>query len=440
MEKTDGSAVAGAARTERGRLGVLRQREFRLLWLGETASGLGTGVTLVALPLVAVVVLRVDATAVGLLSAALWLPWLLIALPAGAWVDRLRKRPLMMVCNVVRAVLYASIPVAAWLDALTYAHLLVAALGSGAATVLFKTAYQAFLPEVLDGPDLVEGNAKLQGSEAGTQVVGRGVAGPVAQAFGAVLGLLLDAVTFLVSTACLAVMRVRERPAPGPENSTRTTLRRQIGAGLRFVFADAYLRTLVTYAALVNLAVMGAQAVQVVFLVRTVGAGPTTVGLLVMAGASGGVLGALLAGPVCRRLGTARGLLVTQMLTGPFALLVPLTRPGAGLLFFGAGWFVVSAGIVVGSVVIGTFRQRYCPPSLLGRATATSLFLNHGVIPVGSLLGGLLGDVLGLRPTMWIMTALYAPCWLVLVAGPVRGQRELPQRSGALPAAGKTDG
>ncbi|WP_067175442.1 MFS transporter [Microtetraspora niveoalba] len=404
--------------------GVLRQRDFRLLWIGETASGLGTSITTVALPLIAVVVLRADAFAVGLLAAVVWLPWPVIGLPAGAWVDRLRRRPVLIVCNLVSAVMYASVPVAAWLGALTLAHLLVVAVVCGAATVFFSTAYHAYVPAVLDGRDLLEGNAKLQGSEAATQVLGRGVAGVIADAFGAVFGLLVDAMTFVVSTVCLLMLRVRE-PAPEPP-ADRTTLRRQIGEGLRFVVHDRYLRPMVVYGAVVNLALMGYQGIQIVFLVRTVGAGPAVVGGLIMAGGLGGVLGSLLATSLGRRFGTARGMLVLQLVTGPFALLLPLTTPGAGLLLFAAGSFTVGAGIVACNIVVGGFRQSYCPPRLLGRVVATTMMLNHSTIPLGSLLGGFLGDHLGLRPAMWVMTGLVAPCGLILALSPMRSRRDLP--------------
>lgn len=175
-----------------------------------------------------------------------------------------------------------------------------------------------------------------------------------------------------------------------------------------------------------NLALMGYQAVQIVFLVRTVGATPALVGTLVMAASLGGILGTQLAGPVGRRFGTARGLLLTQLLTGPFALLLPLTTPGAGLLLFAAGAFIVTTGIVACNVVLAGFRQRYCPPHLLGRVVATTMVLNQSTVPLGSLLGGLLGDLLGLRPTMWVMAALLAPCGLLLSLGALRSRRELP--------------
>ncbi|WP_307795043.1 MFS transporter [Actinacidiphila acididurans] len=400
------------------------QPDFRRLWLGETARGLGNSVTSVAVPLIAVVTLGTGATAVGVLTAATWLPWLLVGLPAGAWVDRMRHRPVLITCNVVSAVLYPSVPVAYWCDVLTFAQLLAVVLVCGVAAVFFQTAVHSYLPTVLGDGDLLEGNARLNASESGTSVAGPGLAGAVSQAFGAVTGLLVDTCMFAVSTLCLATITSREEP---PERGAgQAGLGRQIGEGMRFVLRDPYLRPIVTYGALANFALLGYQAVQVVFLVRTAGASTATVGLLLTSGSIGGILGASVAGAIGRRFGTGRGMLMTQLLTGPFALLMPLTSPGPGLLFFASGAFVVGIGITACNVVLAGFRQTYCPPRLLGRVVATTMVCNHSTIPLGALIGGVLGDRLGARPTMWIMTGLLAPCWAVLALGPMRHERDLP--------------
>ncbi|WP_436801145.1 MFS transporter [Streptomyces coeruleorubidus] len=409
----------------RTRWGVFVQPDFRLLWTGETVSGLGNGITVVALPLIAVEVLDAGSTAVGLIAAAVWLPWLLVGLPVGAWADRMRKRPLMIACDLVSAATLVSIPLAAWLDALTFPHMVVAALICGTAAVCFNTAYHSYIPIVLDGRALLEGNAKLQGSEAATQVAGPGAAGLLAQAFGAVTALVADAVTFLVSAVCLKRIRAVE-PDRAPDEA-RVPLRRQIIEGLRFVGRDRYLRPMVTWGALINMALMGYQAVQVVFLVRTVGLNPATIGLLLTSGSTGGIVGALVAGRVSRRFGTARGLLLLQAATAPFALLLPMTTAGPGLLLFVTGAFLVGIGVSVANIVVGSFRQTYCPPHMLGRVVATAMVINHSTIPLGSLLGGVLGDAVGYRTAMGIMTGVVALSWLVLGMSPMRRERDLPQ-------------
>ncbi|MFE2521914.1 MFS transporter [Streptomyces mirabilis] len=409
----------------RTRWGVFAQRDFRMLWVGETVSGLGNSITVVALPLIAVGVLDASSTAVGLLAAAVWLPWLLVGLPVGAWVDRIRKRPLMIACDLVSVAALVSIPLAAWLDALTFQHMVVVALICGTAAVCFNTAYHSYIRIVLDGRNLLEGNAKLQGSEAATQVAGPGVAGLLGQAFGAVTALVADAVTFLISALCLKRIRVAE-PYHAPDQE-RASLRRQIIEGLRFVGRDRYLRPMVTWGAVINMALMGYQAVQVVFLVRTLGLNPAMVGLLLTSGSTGGIVGAMVATRVSRRFGTARGLLLVQVATAPFVLLLPMTTAGPGLLLFAMGAFLVGIGVSVANIVVGSFRQTYCPPHMLGRVVATAMMINHSTIPIGSLLGGMLGDAVGYRPAMWITTGIVAPSWLILAMSPVRGERDLPQ-------------
>ncbi|MGW4902575.1 MFS transporter [Streptomyces albidoflavus] len=428
----------GQPRRPRTRWGVFAQRDFRLLWAGETVSALGSSITVVALPLIAVVELDASSTSVGLLSAAVWLPWLLVGLPVGAWVDRMRKKPLLIACDLLSVAALLSVPVAAWFNALTFQHMVVVALLCGTSAVWFNTAYHAYIRIVLDGRDLLEGNAKLQGSEASTRAAGPGAAGMLAQAFGAVTALVVDAFTFLVSAVCLWRIRVVE-PKFAPEHE-QVSLRRQIAEGLRFLARDRYLRWMVTWGAVLNMALMGYQAVQVVFLVRTVGLNPAVIGLLLTSGSVGGILGALIATRFSRRFGTARGLLVLQAVTSPFALLMPMTTAGPGVLLFVSGAVVVGIGVSVANIVVGSFRQTYCPPHMLGRVVATAMMINHSTIPLGSLIGGVLGDTVGYRSAMWIMTGLVAPCWLILAVSPMRHQQDLPQTHAAEKGTARAEG
>ncbi|GII59998.1 MFS transporter [Sphaerisporangium krabiense] len=414
---------SGRSPARRGVGGLLRERDFRLLWIGETSSAFGSSVTSVAMPLVAVTVLHADALAVGVLTAAAWLPWLLIGLPAGAWVDRLPRRPVMLACDVVSALAFCSVPVAAWLGVLTIGHLMAAALVAGAAKVFFQTAYQVLLPSVVATADLREGNAKLQGGESAAQVAGPGAGGLAAQAFGAVAGLLADAATFVISAVCLLAMRAREAAAPVRETAT---LRRQIGEGMRFVLRDPYLRVLTLFGAMSNLFLVGYQAILVVFLVRDVGVSAGTAGGLIAATSVGGVAGAALATWISRRLGSARALIVCEVACTPFGLLLPAARPGPWLALGVAGALMVVAGVVAGNVIKGAFRQAYCPRHLLGRVSVTMQFVNLGTIPVGAVAAGALGDALGVRPAMWVAMAGVALSGLILFAGPLRRDRDLP--------------
>ena len=410
--------------------GLLWHRNFRLLLIGETISGAGTAMTAAGVPLLAVTVLHASTFAVAALTAAGYLPWLVIGLPAGAWVDRLPVRPLMITCDVISALLYASLP-AAWMGVLTMGQVLVVALLAGAANVLFATAYRVFLPSLVTAGELVEGNAKLQGGASVAAIGGRSAAGLAAEAVGAATALLFNAASFLVSAACLLRIRsdvVANNPdvaAHNPEART-TTVRAEISQGARFIACDPYLRPLAIYAAAANLAYTGSTSLLVVFLVRVAGFGSAAVGLLLATGGVGGVLGAVIAGRLTRRLGTARALLLSALTAGPFSLLIPLTGTGPQAAFYVAGSAVAAGGIAAGNIVAGSFLQAYCPPLMLGRITASMRFLGSGTIPLGALLAGGLGTALGTRNALWVILALYALSGALLLTPAILSHRNLP--------------
>jgi MFS family permease len=424
----------GGASGQRRFGGLLRQRSFRLLWTGETISQLGNAMALVGVPLVAVTVLHASTFTVGALAAAAWLPWLVIGLPAGAWVDRWPARRVMIVCDVISALLYASVPVAAWAGVLTTWLLVTVQLAGGAASVLFMTAYQVYLPSLVTPGELIEGNTKMQGSASAAAFAGPSLAGLVAQWLGAVTALLGNAVSFVVSAICLLGTRARR---PGPAVADRrpaaagprpTTLRREIADGLRLVLRDPYLRQLSLFWAAANLALTGYAALLVVFLVRVIGLTPGSVGLLTAIPGLGGILGALLTGRITARYGTARGLLLSTLCAVPFGLLIPLTGPGPRLAFYVVGSLVAWTGIAVGNIVIAAFRQSYSPPGMCGRVTATMRFLIFGTSPVGALLGGSLATWLGVRPALWILLGGVTLSGTLLLTPALRGGRDLPDR------------
>ncbi|MEC4019666.1 MFS transporter [Streptomyces sp. H27-D2] len=409
--------------------GALRHRDFRLLWLGESVSQTGSAATKVMLPLIAVTTLNVDSFTMGLLNAAAWVPWLVIGLPAGAWIDRVRRRPVMIGCNMASAALLFWTMAAAWLDVLTVGQLLAVAVLSGAANVFFVAAYSAYIPSLLPPDELTDGNAKLQMSESAAYVVAPGAGGALAQAGGAVVGFLADGLTFLLSAALLTRIRSRESPVAKSPRGERA-LGREIREGIRFLAGDPYLRTILVCDAGMNLFLAGTQSVEIVFLSRTVGLSGGVIGALVAAASIGGVLGAMLSPWLARTAGTARAVLLCAFCGGPFGLLIPLTSDGLGLLAFLAGEFCLTACIVAGNVVIVSFRQSYCPPGMLGRVSSSIRFLMYGTLPVGSLLGGALGGALGDRDALWVLYLGNALCALFLLRGPLRTGRALPVSTG----------
>jgi MFS family permease len=413
------------ASCQTARMGRLwRRRDFALFWAGQSIGDLGTAVSTVVLPLIAVTTLDASAFAVGALGAAAWLPWLLIGLPAGAWVDRLPYRPVMVSCDLARLVLVGSVPVAAAAGGLGLTQLYVVAFGSGVATVFFQVAYQAYLPTLVGRDDLVEGNAKLQGSQSVAAVSGPGLGGLLSQIMRAPYALAVDAASYLVSAVTLLAIRTREAPR---ESAEREPLRQEVAEGARHVLADPLLRVLTIAPAAGNPFFAGVMTLSVLFLVRTVGVQPGIVGLLLAAGSLGGIAGAMLARRIAAALGTARTVWLSIALTAPAALLIPLTEDGARLACFVTGIFVLEVGVLVYNVTVVAWRQAYVPPELIGRVVATMRFLLYGTIPIGGLLGGALAGWIGVREAMWVLVFGNLVMPVLLIASPLRRLRDMPE-------------
>jgi len=405
--------------------GLLRQRDFRLLWTGETASQIGTSMAAVGVPLLAVAVLRVSTFAVSALTAAEYLPWLIIGLPAGAWVDRLPARPLMIACDIVSALVYASLPVAAWAGLLSTVQVLVVALLGGAGNVFFSTAYQRYLLQLVRADELMEGNAKLQASVSVADISGGSAAGLAAQTLGYATAVLFNAGSFLVSAVCLLNIRVGAPPHVAPEGTT-TTIRTEISEGARLIVRDPFLRPIAMFTAAANLAYAGTTALEVVFLIRVAGFRPTSVGLLIAAGGVGGIAGAIITRRMAQRHGTARMLLLTALGSGAAGLLLPLARPGPAVAFFITGVALMGAAKASGSIIIVSFRQAYCPPGMLGRIIAGQRVLVYGTIPLGALLAGGLGTAFGVRNALWAVLGMNALSGTFLLTYAIRSAKNLP--------------
>ncbi|MEU6059254.1 MFS transporter [Streptomyces sp. NPDC047097] len=409
--------------TVSGRGGPLRLRDFRLLLAGAAAGQAGAQITLVALPLVAVLVLDASPLEVGVLTAAETAAFLLIGLPAGAWVDRMRKLPLMIRADVVRTAAMASVPLAGIAGVLTMAQLYLVALVTGAATVFFDVAHQSFLPRLLPREQLVAGNGALEVVRSSAQVAGPGLGGGLVQLAGAQLAIAANAVGYALSALfLLGIKDTEERPKPVPGAS----LTGEVAEGLRFVMRHPLLRVIAAATALGNFLAAILMAVQTVFLVRTLELAPTALGLVYSAAAVGGLAGALCAGAIGRRFGQARVIWLAPLATGPFAVLWPLSSGGAGAALFAVASGTVFFGAVVYNVAQVSFRQSLCPPRLLGRMNATLRFLMWGTLPLGALAGGALAEGLGPRAALVCCAAGFLLVPLPLLLSPLRRMRDLP--------------
>jgi MFS family permease len=385
------------------------ERNFGLLWTAQTISGVGSAVTVVAFPLAAIAVLHASAFQVGALTAASWVAWL-GAPPVGAWVDRVRRRPLLILADLGRAGLLASVPVAWAMHALTLAQLLAVAVLVGLLTVVYEVADLAFLPAVVPRERLVAANGALRASLNGSSMVGPGLAGLLVQLFGAPLTLLADVASFVGSAGCVLAVRI---PEPAVARDTRR-LRAEIAEGLRYVVRHPLPRTVAVASATSNLLFGGYDAVIFVFLVRQVGLPAGLVGLLLTANASGGLFGSVVAGPLARRFGDGPMIRLAVLVIPAGALLIPLTGKGFEITWYLVGAALVNVGLAGYTIYSMSAVQSAAPAAMLGRVTASIRLVGRGAIPIGALAGGALAGALSPRATLTLIAALLVlvPVWI----------------------------
>ncbi|MEU8957519.1 MFS transporter [Streptomyces sp. NPDC048518] len=404
---------------------LLRHRDFMLLWSGQTVSEVGSMITPFVLPFLAITALDASNFEVGLLTALGTLAFLLVALPAGVVVDRVARHRLMMWCDLVRAAVIATVPVAWYLDTLTLTHLCAVALVTGSLTVFFDVAYQSYVPALVAKEQLIDANGKLGTTSSAAATLGPTVAGVLVAAIGGARALVADAMSFLVSAVSLFLIRTPE-PKPARPDGPRTTFREQMSEGLGFVVRHPVLRRIVACTATVNLFSHMASAMEIPFLVRELGLSSSQAGLLLALGPVGGVLGGLLAGRLARRVGSARIIWLAPLACGVPSYLVPLAYNGWRVVFFGIGWFAFTFGAIVYNTAQVTYRQQLCPPELLGRMNAAVRWIVWGTIPLGALVGGALATWIGLRPTLWVGVVGASLGGLWVLFSPLRRLRDVP--------------
>ncbi|WP_327401624.1 MFS transporter [Streptomyces sp. NBC_01288] len=415
------------------RLGLLREPDFGRLFAATALGQLGDRIIFLALPLVAIVALDADEFQVGLLTAMTTAGSLLVGLPAGAWVDRMRKRSVMISTDLARALVLVTVPVAWWAGLLTVWWLYAVALVHGVLTVFFDVAYVSCLPHLVGRENLVEGNAKLSAIRSVTSISGPGIAGPLVGWVGAPATLLVSAAGMAMSGLLAITIRKQEAPPEresGP--SERSRLGRDIKEGLRFVLKYPALRAIMLSDAIFNLFLVMYQTMLLVFLERELGLDSSGIGLVLSGMGCGALLGALSATRVARWVGQGRVIWLASLVTCPLTVLMPLAHPGWSVCVAAAGLASLSFGGVVRVVAQSSFQQTLTPDRLLGRVSATARFVSWGGIPLGGLLGGTSGSVFGATATLWIgaagMTASVLPNFL----SPLRTMRTLPTGSDEL--------
>jgi MFS family permease len=422
-----------------------RHGDFLKLWSAETISVFGSQVGQFALPLVAIITLDATAFQVALLGTIAFTPFILFSLPAGVWVDRLPRRPILIVADVGRAAALVTVPVAYFLDALTIWQLYAVGFAGGTMTVFFDVSYQSYLPSLVRRDQLVEGNSKLEMSRSGAQIAGPGLAGGLVELLTAPLTILANSISFLASAVFLVLIR---KPETVPQRTTGRRnplagMRGELAEGLRYVLGHRLLRPIAACTAVSNLFNSFIFAILLVYAVRELGLSPGVIGGLLSVSNVGFLAGAVLATRIARRFGVGRTIVGTSATFGPALLLIPLAPQALPHPFLVAAVALAGFGGVAYNITQVSLRQSITPERMQGRMNSVMRFVVWGVIPVGSLAGGALATRIGLRPTLLIGAA--GACFAVLpvLLSPVRSLREMPgppEDPGITVADGAADG
>jgi MFS family permease len=410
--------------------GLWRHPEFLKLWTGQTISQFGTQISQLAIPLTAALVLSASPAEMGLLSAVEFAPFLLLSLFAGVWVDRMQRRPILIVADIGRAVALGSIPLAAALNVLHMEQLYAVALVTGVLTVFFDVAYQSYLPVLVRREHLVEGNSKLEVSRSVAQIAGPGIAGGLVQLITAPMAVLVDALSYVASVISLLFIHVAEPPPArhARPSGEAASIWAELHEGLGVVLGNPLLRSIAGCTATSNLFGNALQAVYVLYVTRELGLEPAVIGLIFAMSGPGALLGALMVGELARRFGLGHTIVGSIFATGLASLLIPLASGPqpvvVGTLMLAS--FVAGLGNPVYNINQVSLRQVITPDHLQGRMNASMRFIVWGTIPIGALLGGTLGEVFGLWPTIMAMALaeLTAPAWVIF--SPVRQLRTQP--------------
>ncbi len=409
---------------------------FLRLWAGETISHLGSSFSGLAMPIVAIQLLNAGPMEIALINLADFLPFLLFGLLIGALVDRLPRRGILIAGDLGRALLLLTIPIAFALDALSIPQLVVVGFLLGTLTVFFDVAYQAYLPSLIPKEDLVDGNSKLELSRSAAGLLGPSLAGALIAIVKAPAAVIIDAISFALSALFIFsikpkhenVAELNDSAAP-PASTPRASLRSDIVAGLRYVFGHPTLRTIGGATATSNLFGGIAGTVQMLFAYNVLGLSVAYVGFAATLGSAGGLLSAVFADRISKRLGVGRTIVLTIPLGGPMLAALAFCQPGNDMLnavVFGGGFFAMAASGTLYNINQVSLRQALTPPEMSGRMNATMRWFVWGTIPIGALLGGIIGTNLGLREALIIGGIGGTLAFIPLLFGPVWKIKEMP--------------
>jgi MFS family permease len=397
------------------------------LWTGQSISELGSQVSQLAIPWLAAFGLHASPIEFSLLGVVGFMPFILFALPAGVWVDRLRRRQILIVGDGARAVLLALIPILWAAGVLKIWHLLVLQFVFGIFTVFFDVAYQSYLPALIEREHLVDGNSKLQLTVSIAQVGGPSLSGAFIAAITAPYAIVVDAASFVVSTGFMLRMRHREEPhgrAPGEKHPPMWP---QVKEGLAWVVGHPHLRAVAACTGSANFFGQVLFAVLILYAGRVLHLSAFEVGAVFAVGSVGSILGALSANRLQKAIGVGPAIVAPAVLFSVGGIALPLAPHAFPLPVLMLGGFVMSFGSVAYNITQVSYRQAITPERLQGRMNAAMRWIVWGTIPLGTLVGGAIGQWIGLHAALWVGAIGGLPCFLPVALSSVRSLRELPE-------------
>jgi MFS family permease len=411
---------------------VWRNVDFVKLWLAITLSQLGIQITFLGIPLIAIEHLKATPLEVSFLNTLIFLPSILIGLFAGVWVDKMKRRPILIFSDIGRGLILLSIPLAFILgNVLSIWQLYIVGFLNGFLTVFFDVAYRSYLPSLIDRKQLISGNSALEAGNSGSQIAGASITGFLIAAMTAPIAIMGNVLTFILSFVLLLVIRKRE-PSPAKDMKAKgessSNMRKEIGDGFRYVFRHRLIRPLVLYGASVNLGWSMVEGIYMVYFVRHLGIEASMIGIIFGISNLGLVVGAICAGLIASRIGIGLTILISGVLQGLGIMLIPLAPETIPIPFLITGLLMRSFGIIVSNINQTSLRQSITPESMLGRVNGTLRFMGWGTIPMGYVLGGAVATFVGLKLTLWIGAMVSFMAVLPIFLSPVRKLYTIPQQ------------
>jgi predicted MFS family arabinose efflux permease len=407
---------------------MFRNPDYRKIFASVGASQIGLQIAYFSISIIAVVVLDLSESQIGVLYAMDQIALVMFGLLVGVWVDRLRDKPIIVSSEILRAAVMVSLPVAWAFDALTTWHLFAAMFLLGLTSVFFDVAQSSYVPRLIDNKSLAGGNSRIQGIRSASDTGGPLAAGPLVSMLTAPVAIVVAVVSFAVSAFSVARIEYREEE---PEKPEKPNLGAEIVQGVKFIFRDSMLRSILLVSAWCNLSIGAFQAMLMVFLIREADQSSEVAGFVLAGSGVGGVLGAMLVGRISKKLGVGPTAIAALALSGPGMAIVAASGPGWGAAVAFVGQVVFVAAIVVFNVNVISYRQAVTPDDMQGRVGATQRVICWAGLAVGSIVGGFTGDLLSARTALLIAAAMLFAGTLPLLRTPLRKLKEIPDE-GAL--------